>query len=229
MNNRAIRRLSALSRRYETRRTIPLLKDVETALWRAGEVADRRLGGYWPGGPVRFSSSDIEHWTSQNLGWSLPCAEAVELIRRFIEWPSGRVIDIGAGRGLWTKVLKSALGSDKVVGLDPVPTGDDVHQATFSDWCEETGGPEEADLLFASWLPCQGQEGSNLGHQILDRIVADDQTFVYVGSGPSGPVGTKEFYDRLGVEFDEYATEPLPRVCPSVFPRDFIRAYQRKP
>ena len=229
MNKRAIRRLARLTRRYENCRTIPLLKDVETALWRAGEVADRRLGGYWPWGSGPFLSSNIEHWTSYNLGWSFPCAEAFALIQRLIQWPYGRVIDIGAGRGLWTKVLKRAFGSDKVVGLDPASASDDVLQAAFSDWCDETGGPEDTDLLFASWLPCRSQEGFDLGHQILDRIVADGQFFVYVGSGPIGPVGTKDFYDRLGIEFDEYATEPLPRVYPSVFPRDFIRAYRRKP
>lgn len=229
MNKRATRRLARLARRYDNGHTIPLLKDVETALWCAGEVADHRLGGYWPWAPNPLLSFGIEHWTSQNLGWSFPCAEAVDLIRRLIRWPRGRVVDVGAGRGLWTKVLKRALGHDWVVGLDPKPTSDDVLQATFSDWCDETGGPENADILFASWLPCQGQEGSDLGHQILDRIVADDQFFVYVGSGSNGPVGTKEFYDRLGAEFDEYATEPLPRLHPSVFPRDFIRAYRRKP
>ena len=107
VNKRAIRRLARLARRYENRRTIPLLKDVEIALWRAREVADRRLGGYWPWGPVPLLSSNIEHWTSQNLGWSFPCAEAVALIRRLIQWPCGRVIDIGAGRGLWTKVAEA--------------------------------------------------------------------------------------------------------------------------
>ena len=117
MNKRAIRKLARLARRYENRRTTPLLKDVETTLWRAGEVADRRLGGYWSWGPVPLLPSDIEHWTSQNPGWSFPCAEGVSLIRRLIQWPCGRVIDIGAGRGLWTKVLKRVFGSDKVVGL----------------------------------------------------------------------------------------------------------------
>ena len=228
MNRRAIRRLSRLARRYEQRR-IPLLKDVETALWTAGEVADRRLGGYWPWSADPLISSGIEHWTSQNLGWSFPCAEAVDLIRRFIQWPCGRVIDVGAGRGLWTTVLKGAFGCDRVVGLDPAPAGGNVLQATFSDWCDQTGGPEDTDLLFASWLPCENQEGSDLGHQILDRIVVGDQSFVCVGSGPGGPAGTEDFHDRLGAEFDEYATEPLPRVCRSVFPRDFIRAYRRKP
>ena len=163
MNKRAIRRLTHLVRRYENRHTIPLLKDVETTLWRAGEVADRRLGGYCPCGPVPLLSSDIEHWTSQNLGWSFPCAEAVALIRRLIQWPCGRIIDIGAGCGLWTKVLKHNLGSDKVVGLDPVHSSHDVLQATFSDWCDETGGPEDADLLFASWLPLSRPGGLRFG------------------------------------------------------------------
>lgn len=228
MNKRAIRKLVRLASKYENGRSIPLLKDVETALWRADELVDRKLGGYWPWRQVPLLTSDIEHWTSQNLGWSFPCAEAVALLRRLMSWPNGRVIDIGAGRGLWTTVLKRSFGTNRVVGLDPMPKSDTVLKATFSDWCDQTGGPDDADLLFASWLPCHGQHGSDLGHQILDRVVGDGQTFIYVGSGPSGPVGTKDFYDRLGVEFDEYATEPLPRVHPSVFPRDFIRAYRRK-
>ena len=230
MNLRAIRKLKSLARRYDDPSSIPLLNEVEAALWRAGEVADRSLGGYWPWNTAPLISSNIEHWTAQHLGWSLPCAEAVGLIRRLFHWEGGgRVIDIGAGRGLWTKVLAHAFGSDKVIGLDPYPKGDTVIEATFSRWCDQTGGPEHRDVLFASWLPCNGQDGSELGPQILDRVLGDHQTFVYVGSGPSGPVGTNDFYDRLGVEFVEYATESLPRVYRSVFPRDFIRAYCRKP
>lgn len=229
MNKRALRRLARLVKRYEDRRAVPLLKDVEAELWAAGDVVDRRLGGYWPWDTTPLPYCNIEHWTSQNLGWSFPCAEAVALIRRLIQWPHGRVIDVGAGSGLWTKVLKREFGPDRVVGLDPAGSSNEVLQATFSDWCDETGGPGATDLLFASWLPCEYQDGSDLGLQILDRVVADDQIFVYVGSGPCGAVGTDEFYARLGVEFCEYASEPLPRVDPSVFPRDFIRAYRRWP
>ena len=228
MNRRAIRKLERLARRYDNNRSVPVLAEVEAALWRAGAVADRRLGGYWPWSPVPLLPSNVEHWTSQHLGWSFPCAEAVGLIRRLIQWPSGRIIDIGAGCGLWTTVLRGAFGSDTVVGLDPTPKGDDVIEATFSDWCENTGGPEDTDLLFASWLPCGGQEGVHLGRQILDNIIGEDQTFVYVGSGPNGPVGTQGFYDHLAAQFEEYATEPLPRIYPSVFPRDFIKAYRRR-
>ena len=228
MNKRAIRRLGRLTKRYENHRTVPALKDVEAALWHAGKLADRKFGGYWPWGSASHRASNIERWTSQDLGWSFPCAEAVALIQRFLQWPSGRIIDVGAGRGLWTKVLRRAFGSDRVVGLDPESTSGDVLQVAFNNWCEETGGPEDSDLLFASWLPSRDQDGSDLGHQILDRIAADDQIFMYVGSGPCGPSGTKDFHDRLGVEFDECASEPLPRVRPSVFPRDFIRAYRKK-
>ena len=227
MNRRAIRELERLARQYEGERRIPCLNQVEAALWRAGKLAGRGFGGYWPWERGLLLSSNIEHWTSHNLGWSFPCAEAVALIRRLMQWPSVRVIDVGAGCGLWTKVLKREFGSDKIIGLDPMPKSEEVIQTTFSDWCDKTGGPEDAGLLFASWLPCHGQAGACLGPQILDSI-RSDQIFVYVGSGPNGPVGTQEFYDRLGVEFEEYATEPLPRVSPSVFPRDFIRACRRK-
>ena len=230
MNNRAIRELKALAGRYDNPTSLPHLDEVEAALWSAGEVADRSFGGYWPWNTASPVSSDIEQWTSEHLGWSFPCAEAVGLIRRIVNWHgSGRIIDIGAGCGLWTKVLTLAFGSDRVVGLDPCSKSDAIVKTTFGHWCDETGGPEHGDILFASWLPCSGQNGSDLGPQILDRVLADHQLFVYVGSGPYGPVGTTEFYDRLGAEFIEYATEPLPRICRSVFPRDFIRVYLRKP
>ncbi len=126
-------------------------------------------------------------------------------------------------------MLAGAFGADRVVALDPCAKADAVLPTTFSHWCDQTGGPRHGDVLFASWLPCSGQAGSDLGPQILDRVLADHHTFVYVGSGPSGPVATTDFYDRLGVEFAEYASEPLPRIYRSVFPRDFIRVYHRKP
>lgn len=230
MNRRAIRKVQSLARRYHEPNSLPHLNEVEAVLWRAAEIADRSMGGYWPWNTARLLGSNIEHWTSQHLGWSFPCAEAVGLIRRIFEWDSGgRIIDIGAGCGLWTKVFALAFGSDRVVGLDPCPKDDAVIKTTFGHWCEETGGPIPGDLLFASWLPCSGQTGSDLGPQILDRVLAEHQVFVYVGSGPGGPVGTSDFHDRLGIEFIEYATEPLPRISRSVFPRDFIRAYHRKP
>ena len=130
---------------------------------------------------------------------------------------------------MMSRLLKREFGADKVIGLDPRPNDDHIVKATFGDWCEMTGGPANTDLLFASWLPCRGQEGCDLGPQILDKVTGEEQVFVYVGSGPNGPVGTREFYDRLAAEFEEYATEPLPRVYPGVFPRDFIRAYRPKP
>ena len=230
MNRRAVRKLEAMARRYDDPGPLPDLDEVEAALWSAGEVADRRLGGYWPWHAAPFSATGIENWTSQHLGWSFPCAEAVGLLRRVFPWEGdGRIVDVGAGRGLWTSVLARAFGSDRVVGLDPCPKADAVLRTSFSRWRDETGGPAHDDVLFASWLPCNGQSGSDLGPQMLDSIVADRQTFVYAGSGPGGPVGTSDFYDRLGVEFVEYASEPLPRVYPGVFPRDFIRVYHRKP
>ena len=227
LNRRAIGTLERLAARYEGKRRIPSLNEVEAALWRAERLADRRLGGYWLRETGLGLSPGIEGWTSCNLGWSFPCAEAVGLIRRLVDWPCGRVIDIGAGCGLWTRVLMREFGVERVVGLDPEPKGDSVIATTYEAWCENTGGPGEADVLLASWLPCERQPGDDLGLRVLESM-RSQQTLVYVGSGPNGPVGTEQFYDRLGTEFEEYATEPLPRVYRSVFPRDYARAYRRK-
>lgn len=226
MNARAVRTLERLGRRYNIE-PVPSLREVESALWRAGEFADRGFGGYSPWRQGLLLQSNIEGWTSTHLGWSFPCAEAVGLIRRVMHWPSGRIIDVGAGYGLWTKVLKREFGPDNVIGLDPEFRTEDLLAATFEDWCATTGGPADTDLLLASWLPCTGQPGSSLGPQLLDSI-RSDQTLLYVGSGPNGPAATREFYDRLAVEFEEFASEPLPRVYPSVFPRDFLRVFRRK-
>lgn len=37
-----------------------------------------------------------------------------------------RVVDIGAGSGLWTRVMRREFGAKRVVGLDPEPKGDNA-------------------------------------------------------------------------------------------------------
>ena len=198
-------------------------------MWRAGALANQGGGWVWPWAWRRLEGwpSDIEHWTSRNLGWSLPCAEAVGLIRRYVDWPRGRTIDVGAGTGLWTKVLKREFGTEAALGLDPDPKNEWVIKTTFEDWCKETGGLRDGDVVVVSWLPCRGQPGAALGTQVLDRVLPQ-HSLVYIGSGPHGPAGTQGFYDRLAKDFEEQATEPLPRLRQSIFPRDFARVYRRK-
>lgn len=105
LNARAMRTLERLVRRYNIG-PVPSLREIESALWRAGEFADHGFGGYSPWRQGLLLPSNIEGWASTHLGWSFPCAEAVGLVRRVMHWPSGRIIDVGAGCGLWTKVLK---------------------------------------------------------------------------------------------------------------------------
>ena len=227
MNTRARRKLDRLVRQYDIKAKFPCLREVEKTLWRVDAIANRRAGGYGVRNRDILIGIPLEQWISANLGWSFPCIEALRLIRRCVNWPFGRIIDVGAGFGLWTRVLQQEFGPEKAIGLDPNSNSSLVIRTTFSDWCNETGGSTSNDILFASWLPCKNQEGDTLGLQILDKVSAC-QPFIYVGSGPRGPTGTTGFYDRLAIEFDEVATEPLPRVDKSVFQRDFLRIYERK-
>ena len=150
LNRRAIATLERLASRYESKREIPGLNEVEAALWHAGKLADRRLGGYWPSGKGLVLSSNIERWTSNNLGWSFPCAEAVGLIRRYFDWPSGRIIDVGAGCGLWTRVLMREFGVERVIGLDPMPKDERVIKTS-----SRIGGrkQEVQETLMWCWHP----------------------------------------------------------------------------
>ena len=221
MNNRALRVLHRLSRRYDDhRRELPKLIEVERLLWRAHTYAKQRLHGYWPLKNGFSSLHNLESWTARNLGWSFPCLEACRLIRRVGSSSTGRIVDIGAGLGLWTKVLQREFGTDKVIGLDPNSSNEYVIQCSFLDWCRSSTGANDDDIFFASWLPCKGQDGESLSVQILDRVQSG-QHFIYVGSGPKGPVGTRDFYEKLAAEFEECASEPLPRVYPAVFPQRF--------
>ena len=228
VNRRAEVALNNLVKRYESNRPLPSLSEVEKALWRAGDITEGRgiVHRLRRHRQVR-GSGYIEHWTSSHIGRSFPCAGALSLIRRCCGDSSGRIVDVGAGLGLWTRVLQRHLPNKGVIGLDPQSKGDGVIKSTFEAWCENTGGLKEGDVVLASWLPCKGQHGASLGPTILNSVQPGEH-FIYVGSGPNGPVGTKTFYDRLAAEFEEFASEPLPRIYLGVFPRDFIKVYQKR-
>ena len=214
-----------LMRRYRSDRPLPDLCAVEWILWGRDETANRITRGIWS--KARGIRTEYEYGRCLRLGWTLPCREAVGLIHRYSSDMPGRIIDVGAGRGLWAMILRRSFGDDRVIAMDPDPAGPGILETAYEDWCNTTGGPEENDTVLTSWLPCTGQAGEDLGPHILDSL-HPRQRLIYIGTGPNGPVATEEFYRRLAVECDEYAGEPLPRIHRSVFPRDFVRAYSKK-
>ena len=143
LNRRARVTLERLAKRYASERETENLHEVETALRHAEKLAHRHPAGFrsW------FRAKDIpllvniEHWTASNLGWSLHCAEAVWLISRCRNGLTTRVIDVGAGLGLWTRTLRQAFGAENVIGLDPESKIEGIIEMSFEDWCEAEGGP----------------------------------------------------------------------------------------
>ena len=229
LNRRASAALEQLQGRYAGGQRTATLHEVEAVLARVDKLARRPSARFWPwsGEPCILASGDVDRWIANHPGWSLPCAEALSLISKCRHGPTARVIDVGAGSGLWTRTLKREFGAENVIGLDPEPKSDEIIETTFLAWCEETGGLRNGDVVLLSWPPCTGQPGQELGTEVLDAI-GSGHTLVYVGAGPRGPAGTPEFHDRLAREFEEYATEPVPRPTPTIFPRDYARAYQRR-
>ena len=229
LNRRARAALEQLQGRYASEQRTAALHEVEAVLARVDELARRRPARFWPwsGEPCILASGDVDRWIANHLGWSLPCAEALWLISKFRDGPTARVIDVGAGSGLWTRALQREFGAENVIGLDPAPKSNEIIETTFLTWCEETGGLRNGDTVLLSWPPCTGQRGQELGTEVLNAM-GSGHTLIYVGAGPRGSAGTPEFHDQLARKFEEYATEPVPRTTPTIFPRDYARAYRRR-
>ena len=226
VNGRTRAALERLARRYASERKAPRFHEVERALRRAVKLAAR--AGFWPwsGETNILASSEVEHWITNHLGWSLPCAEALWLIMKCRGSPTSRVIDAGAGSGLWTRALQREFEAENVIGLDPEPRTEEIIKSTFEAWLEETDGLRHGDIVLLSWPPCTGQRGQDLGTNVLNAI-GPEQTLVFVGAGPRGAAGTRQFHEQLSREFEEYATEPVPKIVGTIFPRDYARAYRR--
>lgn len=228
MNRHTEAQLGRLARLYDSSLETPSLHEVEKFLRTVEKRANRTQSKLLScsGDHHHTDSSDIDKWVIRNMGWSLPCSEAMLLFKKFAE-PTSRIIDVGAGLGLWTRVLRNNFVPENIIGIDPKSENDDIIKSTFREWYEATDGLQDNDIVLLVWPPCSGQEGEELGTEVLNSI-GTDQILIYVGGGPHGGVGTQEFYERLGRDFEELATEPIPKIIESQFPRDFARAYQRK-
>ena len=176
--------------------------------------------------------SYLEDWTRKVWGWTLPCQDVIDVLRRCIPSDDFRIIDVGAGSGNWTRVLADHFGTDSAIGIDPaIVTGAytnnrQLHPMTFADWLREYGPFSTQDIVFLSYPPCPPQEGHEISVEVIDAMVPG-QTLLYLGEGPRGADGTPEFHRRLSEEYTEWTTVPLPSESPFRFPRPYARVLDK--
>ena len=85
-----------------------VVEELERLLFAPGDVPDLHVleAVVWRGAPAASFPRDIEALLPDRLGWSLPTREVLHLIRCFV--PEGAtIVDVGAGSGLWMRVLQS--------------------------------------------------------------------------------------------------------------------------
>lgn len=128
--------------------------------------------------------------------WAVPDNRALNAIAGH-----GRIVEIGAGRGYWARLL-SDRGVD-IVAYDWCPPGpDNAYHPYEGLWFDvEHGGPERAGdhpdrTLFLCWPPMTGMATDAL----RAYVEAGGTSVVYVGEGTGGCTGDDEFHGLLGLD-----------------------------
>lgn len=215
-------KLDRLLRRWSTPERLPYTWETDRAFARIAAWTRNRYVPNWLSGDPRDVDTDLEDWTHAVWGWTLPCREVIDVLSRVIPSDDFRIIDVGAGRGNWTRLLSGHFGQARVVGIEPRARGPLLRSMTFQDWLDENGPLLKRDIVFLSYPPCTGQAGSQLSVEVIDAMVPG-QWLLYLGEGPRGAAGTPEFHRRLSQEYAEWTTVPIPSESPSRLPRPWAR------
>lgn len=161
------------------------------------------------------------------FGWSVPCKEAVDAIKKYVREP---LYDIMAGTGYWGRVLRKA-------GIRVLTS--DIHNQRQKNYYHQTNGdndamfdppfkvsPEKSKIrrrnsirighdmnkgrikgdIFLSWPPYQ----SSAATQVLRMIPIGTRVF-YIGEPEGGCTGDLSLCRMLDKNFKELHFEPLPR------------------
>lgn len=141
------------------------------------------------------------HDVRRRFSWAVPTIEALQTIEEVS--PNG-VVEIGAGSGYWTGMLRQR-GVD-VIAYDPDPPsmGESEWHTGFEWSPVEVGNhrviSDHADRTLLLVWP-------NYSRRWTDAVVElyQGDTVVYVGEGPGGCTGTRRMHELLGWQRDDDA------------------------
>ena len=204
--------------------------ELERLLFAPGESPDLHAleAVVWRGAPRASFNSDIEKLLPYRLGWSLPTREVLRLIRCFV--PEGAaIVDVGAGTGLWMRVLRFHHSPDyyRVSGFDSKPQHDCVAEQSLSAWRDSGGLPEPSGLLIVSWPQfCPGSEKAAFD-DVLHKMPVG-QHLLYISQGtPFGATACPIFTKWFHTNFDLLCFEPMPRIHRGDPSRAYAWLFQR--
>lgn len=214
------------------------LKEIRAALLAGGPLADMeswaRTGEAPPAEELRAygltsDSTSAQRYAELRLlrfpltrtySFAIPCREAVEALKRLEP-----IVEIGAGSGYWTAVLKAA-GCD-VVATDLQAVGSTGYGFVAGRWTsvEPLGAPEAVRAypdrnVFCCW-PTEGADWA------LDASVEMKPGcfLAVIGEGAGGQTATEEFWRYLREAFEPHESVVIPQ-----FPRtrDFLAICRKR-
>jgi hypothetical protein len=199
----------------------------DLAPWRRGEL------GAAIGSPEWHKNADARGQGCARFAWAIPDEKALSILLDL-----GPLLELGAGLGYWTFLLRERGGD--VVAYDEHPPRDDRHQNGYCKttrnraepiigrcWTEVRTGRVRIPLLrhrsrtlFICWPPFRG----SFAYDAL-RLY-EGARFAYVGEGDGGCTGDSRFHRLLGKEWTVETRHEIPTWdCV----HDWLRIYARNP
>lgn len=127
----------------------------------------------------------------EKFSWAIPSVEALEKIKEYAG--DGKVLEIFAGSGLWTLLLR--LMAVHVVSTDRVTKADGFAFVRAQSATEAVQSERDANLLFMCWAPYADPAD-------YDALVEFHGEYVVtVSEGHGGCVGSDQFWEYL---YDHY-------------------------
>lgn len=153
--------------------------------------------------------------------WAIPNAEALLELKKYEP-----IVEAGAGTGYWASLLKK-MGVD-IIAYDivPVPAKNNAwHFRANKSWAEVLAGDETIvaehpdRTLFVCWPPGDDPFAFNALSKYRGK------TFIYIGEGPGGANGNRDFFTLLAKDWKLKNVVVIPQ-WPGIY--DAMCVYERK-
>lgn len=151
---------------------------------------------------------DDREYFSKHLAWAVPSKEAIQKIKEFVG--GLRVLEIGAGLGLWAKLLQDE-GVD-IIATDSVAkrkqyfkvstTFTEVHDLNNIQALKKF---PDREVVMLCWPPYSDE----MGYQTLRNF--DGEKFVLIGEGPGGCCGDDQFWEFLNIKYQHIEDVEIPQ------------------